>query len=311
MRAVTALHVVPVGPRGPTVEPSVAPPVASVRDLRVTFQRNGAPVDAVRGVSFDVGPGEVVGLVGESGSGKSVLGLGLSGLLASRPAPRLSGSAVVCGVDMVSASAEAARRVRRDRLGAVFQDPMTSLNPTMAIGRQVAEACHDGEDPLELLEAVGIPQARRRLRAYPHELSGGLRQRVMIALAIAGTPELLIADEPTTALDVSVQAQILALLRRLCDERGLAILFVTHDLGVAAQLADRIAVLYGGRLCEIGTADDVLGRPSHPYTVGLLRSRLTLTSDRSRPLATLPGEPPDPRSHPPGCPFGPRCSLWT
>ena len=302
----------PASTDGPATAPAVAgPPVASVRDLHVTFQRNGAAVRAVRGVSFDVNPGEVVGLVGESGSGKSVLGLSLLGLLPSRPRPELSGTAQVCGVDMVAASSEEQRRVRRDNLGAVFQDPMTSLNPTMTIGRQVAEAVHDGEDPLELLEAVGIPEARRRLKAYPHELSGGLRQRVMIALAIAGNPELLIADEPTTALDVSVQAQILALLRRLCDERGLSILFVTHDLGVAAQLADRIAVFYGGRLTEMGAAADVLGSPSHPYTVGLLRSRLTLASDRDHPLATLPGEPPDPRAHPPGCPFGPRCSLRT
>jgi peptide/nickel transport system ATP-binding protein len=299
-------------PAGPDTAPAVSgPPVASVRDLRVTFQRNGAAVRAVRGVSFDVHPGEVVGLVGESGSGKSVLGLSLLGLLPSRPRPELSGSAVVAGVDMVSASPDEQRAVRRDHLGAVFQDPMTSLNPTMTIGRQVAEAVHDGEDPLELLEAVGIPEARRRLKAYPHELSGGLRQRVMIALAIAGHPELLIADEPTTALDVSVQAQILALLRRLCDERGLSILFVTHDLGVASQLADRIAVFYGGRLTELGTSSDVLGSASHPYTVGLLRSRLTLESDRDHPLATLPGEPPDPRDHPPGCPFAPRCSLRT
>ncbi len=297
---------------GPATAPAVAgPPVASVRDLRVTFQRGGSPVRAVRGVSFDVQPGEVVGLVGESGSGKSVLGLSLLGLLPGRPRPELSGSATVCGVDMVTASPEEQRQVRRNHLGAIFQDPMTSLNPTMTIGRQVAEAVHDDEDPLELLEAVGIPEARRRLTAYPHELSGGLRQRVMIALAVAGRPELVIADEPTTALDVSVQAQILALLRRLCDERGLSILFVTHDLGVAAQLADRIAVFYGGRLTELGTAADVLGAPSHPYTVGLLRSRLTLRSDRSHPLATLPGEPPDPRNHPPGCPFGPRCSLRT
>ena len=308
----TAVNAAPAELEGSTTaEVVVDSPVAAVRDLHVTFQRNGAAVNAVRGVSFDVRPGEVVGLVGESGSGKSVLGLSLLGLLPRRPAPELSGSAVICGVDMVAASADEQRRVRRDHLGAIFQDPMTSLNPTMTIGRQVAEAVHTDEDPLELLEAVGIPQAKRRLTSYPHELSGGLRQRVMIALAIAGNPELLIADEPTTALDVSVQAQILALLRRLCDERGLSILFVTHDLGVASQLADRIAVFYGGRLSEMGAAGDVLGAPSHPYTVGLLRSRLTLASDRTRPLATLPGEPPDPRAHPPGCPFGPRCSLRT
>jgi len=292
-----------------TGTPVVGAPVAAVRDLRVSFERGGVPVHAVRGVSFEVQPGEIVGLVGESGSGKSVLGLSLLGLLPGRPRPELSGSAVVCGTDMVSADPETQRRTRRDHLGAIFQDPMTSLNPTMTVGRQVAEACHTDEDPLALLEAVGIPEAKRRLGAFPHELSGGLRQRVMIALAIAGNPELVIADEPTTALDVSVQAQILQLLRQLCDERGMSLLFVTHDLGVAAQLADRIAVFYGGRLTELGATADVLETPAHPYTVGLLRSRLTLLSDTGHPLATLPGEPPDPRQHPAGCPFAPRCSL--
>src|SRR5581483_4758340 len=267
----------------------------------------GRELRALRGVSLDIAPGEIVGLVGESGSGKSVLGLCLLGLLAGDPAPKVTGSAFVAGVDVVTASPEERRALRRRHLGAVFQDPMTSLNPTMRVGRQVAEAAGSADEAQALLEAVGVPEAARRMRAYPHELSGGLRQRVMIAMAVAGNPSLVVADEPTTALDVTVQAQILELIRRLCDETGASFLFVTRYLGVAAQIADRIAVLYGGRVAELGTAADVLDRPSHPYTIGLLESRLTLHSPRGRPLETLPGEPPDPRAHPPGCAFAPRC----
>jgi peptide/nickel transport system ATP-binding protein len=283
--------------------------VVSVRDLDVMFRRGGRDLHAVRGVSFDVMPGEIVGIVGESGSGKSVLGLSLLGLLPRDPAPEVGGSALVCGVDMVSASAEERRLVRKDHLGAVFQDPMTSLNPTMRVGKQVVEAAGSKTEALRLLDAVGIPEPGRRFTQYPHELSGGLRQRVMIALAIAGDPRLVIADEPTTALDVTVQAQILELLRELANELKCAFLFVTHDLGVASQLADHIAVMYGGRIAEFGDSESVLMRPAHPYTVGLLESRLTLKTDRERQLPTLPGEPPDPRAHPPGCAFAPRCAL--
>jgi peptide/nickel transport system ATP-binding protein len=283
-------------------------PVVQVEELHVSFKRGDREIKAVRGVTLDVAPGEILGLVGESGSGKSVLGLSLLGLLPANPAPRVSGSAIVCGTDMVAASPEQRRRLRRRHTGAVFQDPMTSLNPTMRVGRQVAEAAADtGASVLDLLDSVGIPDARRRMEAYPHELSGGLRQRIMIAMAIAGTPSLVIADEPTTALDVTVQAQILELLRNLCDDLGTSFILVTHDLGVAAQVSDRIAVLYGGRLAEVGPAAEMFGRSRHPYTRGLFRSRLQLDSDRSRPVTTLPGEPPDPRAHPPGCPFSPRC----
>jgi peptide/nickel transport system ATP-binding protein len=282
-------------------------PVVKIEDLRVSFTRGGSEVRAVRGVSLDIGPGEIVGLVGESGSGKSVMALSLLGLLPDRPAPQVSGQAIVCGVDMVTASAESRRKVRKLHLGAIFQDPMTSLNPTMRVGRQVAEASGDFGTAVELLRSVGIPDPVARASAYPHELSGGLRQRVMIAMAIAGSPSLVIADEPTTALDVTVQAQILELIRKLCDELGTSFILVTHDLGVASQVSDRIAVLYAGRMAELGPASEIFASARHPYTHGLLRSRLDLDTDRSRPVTTLSGEPPDPRNLPPGCAFAPRC----
>ena len=209
----------------------------------------------------------------------------------------MQGSVKVAGTDMVTGDAKTLRKVRRLDLGAIFQDPMTSLNPTMRIGKQVAEAAGSDEEALKLLTAVGIPEPKRRFRAYPHELSGGLRQRVMIAIAIAGNPELIIADEPTTALDVTVQAQVLRLLQRLRDEIGCSIVLITHDLGVAAQISDRIAVLYAGRIAEIGPTAEVLGQPAHPYTHGLLRSRLTLDTAaapqarRARRVGAQPGGP--------------------
>jgi peptide/nickel transport system ATP-binding protein len=278
--------------------------VLCLRDLAVTFPGG---VRALRGVSLDVAPGEIVGLVGESGSGKTVLGLAALGLVA--PTATLSGTARLGETDMVAAGAEQRRLARRRLAGAVFQDPMTSLNPTMTVGRQVAEAAGSMDAAVELLERARVPEPRRRARQYPHQLSGGLRQRVMIAMAIAGGPALVVADEPTTALDVTVQAEILRLLSDLRAETATSILFVTHDLAVAATIADRIVVLYGGRLAEVGPTEAVLGNPDHPYTAALLASRLQPDSVRGRPLATLPGEPPDPRAHPPGCPFAPRCGL--
>ncbi len=286
-------------------------PRARVRDLNVTFQRRGVPLNALRGVSLDIQPGEVLALVGESGSGKSVLGMALLGLLAGQPAPVISGSAEVCGVDMVAASPAERRRVRKAHLGAVFQDPMTSLDPTMRVGKQITELTEDPDEARRLLELVGVPDPARRMKAFPHELSGGLRQRVMIAMAVAGKPDLVIADEPTTALDVTVQAQVLALLRDLCSELGTSFIVVTHDIGVASQIADRIAVLYGGRLAEMGTMDEVLRAPSHPYTYGLLNSRLDLDLPLGHAISALPGQPPDPRHHPSGCAFSPRCPAST
>ncbi|MEU0497396.1 ABC transporter ATP-binding protein [Mycobacterium sp. NPDC006124] len=281
--------------------------VATVDGLHVTFRRSGRDVHALRGVSLDITPGEILGLVGESGSGKSVLGFTMLGLLPAHA--RVDGSVTVAGFDMVDGEPKAMRRVRRLDLGAVFQDPMTSLNPTMRIGKQVAEAAGGDDEALRLLTAVGIPDPKRRMRAYPHELSGGLRQRVMIAIAIAGDPDLIIADEPTTALDVTVQAQVLRLLRSLRDELGCSIVFITHDLGVAAQISDRIAVLYAGRIAEVGPTAAVLETPAHPYTRGLLRSRLTLQTPRYRSLAALAGSVPSAVTPLPGCAFEPRCAL--
>ncbi|MET0704118.1 MAG: ABC transporter ATP-binding protein [Mycobacterium sp.] len=282
-------------------------PVASVGDLCVTFQRNGQSVHALRGVSLRIEAGEILGLVGESGSGKSVLGFSMLGLLPAHA--DVKGTVRVAGSDMVRGEPKALRKVRRLDLGAIFQDPMTSLNPTMRIGAQVAEAAGSEEEALRLLTAVGIPDPKRRLRAYPHELSGGLRQRVMIAIAIAGDPELIVADEPTTALDVTVQAQVLRLLARLRDEIGCSIVLITHDLGVAAQISDRIAVLYAGRIAEVGPTPSVLNEPAHPYTIGLLRSRLTLETSRDHRLAALAGVVPSPVTPLPGCAFEPRCVL--
>jgi peptide/nickel transport system ATP-binding protein len=282
-------------------------PRARFVDLAVTFQRRGVPLRALRGVSFDIAPGEILAVVGESGSGKSVLGQTLLGLLGGDPPPEVSGRAEVCGIDMVSASPKQRRSVRRAHLGAVFQDPMTSLNPTMRVGRQVAEAAGSAAEAKRLLDLVGVPEPARRMRSFPHELSGGLRQRVMLAMAVAGSPDLIIADEPTTALDVTVQAQILGLLADLRDEVGCSVMLITHDFGVASQVADRIAVLYGGRLVESGVMASVMAEPSHPYTSGLLRSRLDLDLPLEVEIATLAGEPPDPRSHPAGCAFAPRC----
>src|SRR2546422_6290137 len=258
-------------------------PVLAVRDLRIGFPGG---VRALRGVTLDVRPGEIVGLVGESGSGKSVLGLAALGLLP--PAAIVTGSVLLDGRQMVGTSEEERRLARRRSAGAVFQDPMTSLNPTMKVGRQVAEAAGSMKAAIKALERAGVPEPERRAGQFPHELSGGLRQRVMIAMAIAGDPDLIVADEPTTALDVTVQARILRLLSQVRDETGCSILFVTHDLAVAAGLADRIAVLYGGRVAEVGPAPEGLHPPRHPYTPALMAAPLR---GDSPPGAMLP--PPD------------------
>jgi peptide/nickel transport system ATP-binding protein len=299
-------------PRGPGVPGQGAAHgalTAELRGVHVTLRRDRHSIHALRGVDLEVRRGEIMGLVGESGSGKSILGLTLLGLLPAESSPQVTGTVNVDGVDMLSAGKSALRELRRRHLGAVFQDPMTSLDPTMRVGPQIIEVAGSSAAALELLAAVGVPDPRRRLRAYPHELSGGLRQRVTIAMAIAGEPRMIVADEPTTALDVTVQAQILELLSRLRSEFGCSVLLITHDLAVASQIADRIAVLYGGRIAELAATGPLLHEPRHPYTAALLRSRLDVEMDRSRPLPTLDGEPPDPRELPPGCPFVPRCMF--
>ncbi|HEY0216142.1 MAG TPA: ABC transporter ATP-binding protein, partial [Cellulomonas sp.] len=274
----------------PTPAPALAAvdPVLRVEGLDVRLTRDGEQVHAVRGVDLTVARGEVLGLVGGSGSGKSVLGLSVMGLLPPSARPQVSGAVDLCGTDMLGAAEPALRAARRRHVGAVFQDPMTSLDPTMTIGRQLGEVTSGRAHSLSLLRDVGIPRAADRLSAYPHQLSGGLRQRVMIALAVARRPSLILADEPTTALDVTVQAQILELLLTLREEIGASIVFVTHDLGVAAQVCDRIAVMQLGRIVETAGVDEVLGDPTHPYTKNLLRSRIDLTTPRDRPLAAMP-----------------------
>jgi peptide/nickel transport system ATP-binding protein len=284
-------------------------PVAQVRDLHVTFHRDGAAVPVLRGVDLSIAPGEILGLVGESGSGKSVLALSLLGLLPASARPKTSGQALITGVDMLSARPAALRAVRRESLGVIFQDPMTSLNPTMRVGRQITEVGGDTDDAIRLLSAVHVPQPRARMRAFPHELSGGLRQRVMAAMALTGRPALVIADEPTTALDVTVQAQLLRLLAELREEFGCGVLFITHDLGVAAQITDRIAVLYRGRLAETGPTARVLGFPQHAYTVGLLASRLSLDTPRAATIPTLAADEHDPADLSQGCAYRSRCAI--
>ncbi|MET0456099.1 MAG: ABC transporter ATP-binding protein [Mycobacterium sp.] len=272
------------------------PPVAEVAGFSLSLVRNGIRNQVLKDVDLQIRPGEILGLVGESGSGKSVLALSLLGLLPDASSPQVDGSVTVGGTDMLRAKPAELRKVRRDLLGAIFQDPMTSLNPTMRIGRQIGEVTGDDAESVRLLQTVGVRDAELRLRVYPHELSGGLRQRVMAAIAVAGRgersdgksnrPSLVVADEPTTALDVTVQAQLLALLRELRDDFGCSVLMITHDLGVADQIADRLAVLYRGELVEIGAAADVVRNPRHDYTRSLLASRLTLTMPRDERFTT-------------------------
>ncbi len=284
-------------------------PVAQVSGLTITLSRRGTATQVIRGLDLQIAPGEILGLVGESGSGKSVLGLALLGLLPTRSQPMIAGSIQVADTDMVRGSAAAIRAVLRHHLGVIFQDPMTSLNPTMRVGAQISEVHGDEAEAIRLLSEVGVSDPELRVRVFPHELSGGLRQRVMAAIAVSGKPSLIIADEPTTALDVTVQAQLLDMLRDLRDELGCSVLFITHDLAVAAQIADRIAVLYAGRLAEIGPARDVLTRPTHPYTVGLLKSRLTLATARAEVLPTMRPEAAGVALRLGGCPYHTRCPL--
>jgi oligopeptide transport system ATP-binding protein len=284
-----------------------------VNDLEVAFDTPDAVVRAVNGVSFDLEEGSTLGIVGESGSGKSQSVLAMLGLLARNG--RASGSAIYRGENLLTMTAKALNRVRGNRLSMIFQDPMTSLNPYLNIERQMTEVLELHKNmtrraakkrAIDMLEAVRIPEAAHRIGQYPHELSGGMRQRVMIAMALLCEPQVLFADEPTTALDVTVQAQILQLLRNLQHDFGTAIVLITHDLGVVAGLCERVMVMYGGRVMEHCNADDLFVRPSHPYTIGLLRA-LPRLDQSDAPLVGIPGNPPN-MAHPPsGCPFEERC----
>ncbi|HSS31851.1 MAG TPA: ABC transporter ATP-binding protein [Solirubrobacterales bacterium] len=288
----------------------------AVRDLRVGFATEGGLLQAVDGVSFDLRPGEVLAIVGESGSGKSVTAQTLIGLTRSRNT-RIEGSVKLDGEELVEASDAQMRQLRGERIAMVFQDPMTSFNPVYRLGAQIIEAirAHRGdtgkkqarERVVELFEAVGIPDAERRVDDYPHEFSGGMRQRAMIAMALALEPEVLIADEPTTALDVTIQAQILALLEELNRKRNLATILITHDLGVVAEVADRVLVMYAGRVVEEGTLDEIFYDPQHPYTWGLLGSLTRLDRPRPKRLPQISGVPPSLVALPDGCSFRPRC----
>jgi peptide/nickel transport system ATP-binding protein len=292
----------------------IAIPLLDVRRLRVEFPTRHGTLAAVRGVTFAIAPGEVLGVVGESGAGKSLTGAAIIGLI-DAPGRIAGGEILLAGRRIDDLPYREMRRVRGREIGAVFQDPLTSLNPLYTIGRQIIETIRTHLDlaevaarkrAIDLLEEVGIPAAARRIDHYPHQFSGGMRQRVVIALALAAEPKLIIADEPTTALDVSIQAQIIQLLKRLAREHGTAIMLVTHDMGVIAETADRVAVMYAGRIVEIGPVADVIHRPRHPYTVGLMGSIPSIIDGRAR-LAQIDGTMPRLTAMPSGCAFHPRC----
>ena len=291
-------------------------PLLQVRNLTTRFRTERGEVNAVDNVSFDVAPGETLAIVGESGSGKSVTALSILRLIPNPPGRIESGQILFEGKDLVTMSDEEIRAVRGDRIAMIFQEPMTSLNPTITVGKQIAEPMnlHRGtawEQALkvagDLLAKVRIPDAASKASAYPHQFSGGQRQRAMIAMALACKPRLIIADEPTTALDVTVQAQVLDLLKELCRETNASLILITHDLGVVARYADRVAVMYGGRIVEQSSARNIYKNPSHPYTRGLLASVPRLDGDSSQRLVPIEGSPPDLTRLPPGCAFAPRC----
>jgi peptide/nickel transport system ATP-binding protein len=289
-------------------------PLVAVRDLRVTFTGGAKPVNAVNGVAFDIAKGEVLGVLGESGSGKSVTLRALLRILPPRRS-RIAGEIRVAGRDVLALSEAELAQYRGGVVSMIFQEPMLAFDPVFTVGDQIAESVlrHQETDragakkrALEMLEHVRIPSPERRYHAYPHEMSGGMRQRAMIALALACGPQLLLADEPTTALDATVQIQILLLLRELQRESGMSVVFVTHDVGVVAEIADRVAVMYAGRIVETGPVAEVIKRPRHPYTQGLLASTIHGSMRGSR-IDAIPGAPPDLAALPPGCSFAPRC----
>lgn len=298
--------------------PDGALPVLDVRGLKTVFRTRGGDIHAVNNVSFDLRPGELLGVVGESGSGKSVTMMSLMGLLPSPPADVQAGEVLFDGADLLKCSDEHLRAVRGAGIGFIFQDPMTSLNPVFTVGFQIMEPLrkHMGMDKArararaqELLELVGIPDAGQRLRDFPHQFSGGMRQRVMIAIALACDPKVLIADEPTTALDVTIQAQIIELVRELRTKLGMAIVWITHDLGVVAGIADRVMVMYGGQIVEQGPVKAVLRNPQHPYTRALLTTVPSVRGARAAKLNVIEGQPPIMKAAPTACPFMARCTY--
>ncbi len=294
----------------------MAEPILEIRDLTVEFSTEDGLVRAVAGVSYDLYPGEVLGIVGESGSGKSVSMLSVLGLIPMPPGQITAGEALYKGRDLVKMPKKELRLLRGGEMAMIFQDPMTSLNPVFTIGDQISEALltHNPgmkDDSararaIELLESVGVPFAERRVDQYPHEFSGGMRQRGMIAMAMANDPSVLIADEPTTALDVTIQAQIVEVIKAAQEHTHAAIILITHDLGLIAELADRVVVMYAGRVVEIGDVYTIFDAPRHPYTIGLMNSLARVDIDKER-LEPIPGQPPSLISLPPGCAFHPRC----
>ena len=291
--------------------------VLQIDNLRTSFMTSSGEVQAVRGVSFQVKKGEILGIVGESGSGKSVTSMSILRLLADTAVIKEGSSILFEGTDLIGLSRKQLRRIRGEKISMIFQDPMSSLNPLIPVGKQVSEMMkeHHPEmskdqlknETLKLFEKVRIPEPEKRYGSYPHEFSGGMRQRVMIAMALANKPQLLIADEPTTALDVTIQDQILRQLRELEKEYQTSIIFITHDLGVVAELCDRVIVMYGGLIMEEAQIDDIFENPSHPYTMGLIASIPDPQQDKNVRLQPIPGSPPDMTNPPKGCPFAPRC----
>ena len=297
-------------------EPVKTQPLLEVEDLRVQFDTDDGAVRAVDGVSFTLNAGETLGIVGESGSGKSVTGLSLLGLVPQPPGKIVSGAVRYAGQDLLRMKSKELNRIRGDRIAMIFQDPLTALNPLLTVEEQLSEVTmlHRGlsrqmasNHSIELLERVGIPNAGRRIFDYPHQFSGGMRQRVMIAMALSCQPDILIADEPTTALDVTIQSQILDLMKQLQAEQGTAIILITHDLGIVAGTCQNVKVMYAGKFVEEASATELFAHPRHPYTLGLLHSVPRLDESATDRLEPIAGQPPDPTQLPSGCPFHPRC----